>query len=334
MDDLYLNRVVLYRALLSFSLSDSGRMTFDVGSEQNSQDDSQDDSQYLKNKYRHDVDASEVSELARYEHVIQHGSEEEVSALYHLAEKGIPNYIHDLFVHRALSRLDDDEEFKSSLIKQIFGAKCNIYQRVLARLLQEANPNCSFTIAIDGKSSNQLYQTVQNGFVKRSEDLAVIKSLIKLFSAYSLSPAVVPSCLNALQVLAPLLQKTTVSPYLTHHLIELQLPPGVRDALFRILRPVIKEEGIEYINHIRTNNLQALPLDIMCPVSWYVAIRLYKDMQKKYYKLDCTENSEASWLLKLLAAAECSILVDQLFDSILRRPSSELPGTIAARLGQ
>lgn len=325
MDSPYLDKVSLYRALHSFSLSDPGRLTFDPGVEQNTQD-----SGYRRADGFHDI--SEVTEFAHYEHVTQHGTQEEVSALYYLAENGMPHYIHDLFAHRALSRLEDNEQFKAELIDQIFASKSDISQRVLGRLLQEPNPNASFTVAIDGDSPSLVYQAVQKGFKRRREDLAVIKILVKLFVEYSQSQAVVPLCYNALQVLAPLLRKQTVYQYLTQHLIELLLPPGVRDYIFRILKPVINEEGVHFIEQIRTNNLQTLPLDIMCPVSWYVAVSLYKNIRSFDY-LDCSDYSDASWYLKLLAATESSILVDGLFDSIVMRRLSDLPVSVVRRLG-
>jgi len=325
MDSPYLDKVSLYRALHSFSLSDPGRLTFDPGVEQNTQD-----SGYRRADGFHDI--SEVTEFAHYEHVTQHGTQAEVSALYYLAENGMPHYIHDLFAHRALSRLEDNEQFKAELIDQIFASKSDISQRVVGRLLQEPNPNASFTVAINGDSPSLVYQAVQKGFKRRGGDLAVIKILVKLFVEYSQSQAVVPLCYNALQVLAPLLRKQTVYQYLTQHLIELLLPLGVRDYIFRILKPVIKEEGVHFIEQIRTNNLQTLPLDIMCPVSWYVAVSLYKNIRSIDY-LDCSDYSDASWYLKLLAATESSILVDGLFDSILMRRLSDLPGSVVRRLG-
>lgn len=244
----------------------------------------------------------------------------------------MPHYIHDLFAHRALSRLEDNEQFKAELINQIFASKSDLSQRVLGRLLQEPNPNTSFTAAINGESPSMVYQAVQKGFKKRGEEVAVIKVLVKLFVEYSQSQSVVPLCYNALQVLAPLIRKQTVCQFLTQHLIELQLPPGIRDYIFRILKPVIKEEGVHFIDQIRTNNFQTLPLDIICPVSWYVAVSLYRNIRSVDY-LDCTDYSEASWFLKLLAATESSILVDGLFESILQRRLSDLPGLVVRRLG-
>jgi hypothetical protein len=325
MDSPYLNEVSLYRALHTFSLSDSGRLAFDLGMEPNTQE-----SGYRRNEGFHDI--SEVTEFAHYEHKTQHGSPEEVASLYYLAENGMPHYIHDLFAHRALSRLEDNEQFKAELINQIFASKSDLSQRVLGRLLQEPASLVSFTAAINGDSPSMVYQAVQKGFTKRGEDLAVIKVLVKLFVEYSQSQSVVPLCYNALQVLAPLLRKQTVYQFLTQHLIELRLPPGVRDYIFRILKPVIKDEGVHFIDQIRTNNLQTLPLDIMCPVSWYVAVSLYKDIRSSNY-LDCSDYSEASWFLKLLAATESSILVHGLFDSILQRRLSDLPGLVVSRLG-
>jgi hypothetical protein len=325
MDSPYFDRVTLYRALHSFSLSERGRVAFDSGQESHSWE----SGHHGRQGY---YDISEVSEFAHHEHVSQHGSPEEVSALFYLAENGIPDYIHDLFANRALSSLEDDEQFKLGLINQIFGSRSEISQRVVGRLLQESNPNASVTAAINGNSPSMLYQAVQKGFERRGEDIAVIKVLVKLFTEYSMSPAAVSLCYNALQVLAPLLRKQTVYQFLTHHLIELKLPPGVRDCIFRILKPVIKDEGTYFIEQIRMNNLQTLPLDIICPVSWYVAVRLYKDIRSRDY-LDCSDYSNASWYLKLLSASESSILVDGLFDSILRRQFSDLPVQAALRLG-